>query len=496
MKKIFGLLSFLLFIACITSCSHDVDSDDFAEKHIFEHDKTTANIMAFHSKAALEDAIKNGIFPNTRASGEVTIPDDFVSLMNEVPADAAILDSLTEEEKDTILQNHLTYYEAFDLEDLIPNENLAALLNTDCEIILGDSVFRITEYGTLCANVDKLNQLRDIAVNIHNININFNGIDRQNLSNNVSIIDTYHVDTTTYINPFKPDQPVGNDDGDDTGNGQGGDSGNDSNNPSTFIYTPWTSINFNLFPTFYAYSHTFIGHIFDNLFGERHTRHHKFLNNYRVNGSLYSYNYGFYHETGTYVSMQKKRGGLLRPFNGWKSQNADEMFIHVDSIIMEMNINFPMPMINDIPTNMKVVGTNDFGLADKQVSILGYYMSEQDVYNLMGKSLKEILKQIKTATSTSLPSNTKSFLIVTQQKVYRFIYDETYYTHDSNKLRKVYDSGVFFFISSEFVNSFWGKSLSTYLKEAFKNPHFSLKRGQVKVAGRLNNDWGGMTIIK
>lgn len=180
MKKIFGLLSFLLFIACITSCSHDVDSDDFAEKHIFEHDKTTANIMAFHSKAALEDAIKNGIFPNTRASGEVTIPDDFVSLMNEVPADAAILDSLTEEEKDTILQNHLTYYEAFDLEDLIPNENLAALLNTDCEIILGDSVFRITEYGTLCANVDKLNQLRDIAVNIHNININFNGIDRQN----------------------------------------------------------------------------------------------------------------------------------------------------------------------------------------------------------------------------------------------------------------------------------------------------------------------------
>jgi len=55
---------------------------------------------------------------------------------------------------------------------------------------------------------------------------------------------------------------------------------------------------------------------------------------------------------------------------------------------------------------------------------------------------------------------------------------------------------VFFFISSEFVNSFWGKSLSTYLKEAFKNPHFSLKRGQVKVAGRLNNDWGGMTIIK
>ncbi len=492
MKRYFIYMCLTLMIACFASCSDDVMTEASRTNLLSNESMANdASIMRFRSREALLDAIKNGVTPGTRASDEVSVPADFVSLMDEIEPTAEFLDSLSEEERDTILQNHMTYYEVFDMEDLVPNEQLAALLNLEGEIIMGDSIYKITEYGTLCADLFHLNLLRSIAVNLHTMNVTYNhGADKTDLSAGVSIIDTYHRDTTTYVNPFKPEQP---------GQPEQPDQpiGEDPGTSESLTYKPWTSVNFNYFPTFYAYSHTFIGKLIDDLFGERHTRHYTFKNDYRVNGSLYSYNYGFYHETGTYVSMQKKRGGFFRPINGWKEQKANELFIHVDSVIMEMKVNLPSPVFtSSMPTNMKVVGTTDFGTSSKQVSILGFYMSEQEIYNVMGKGLKEAIKQIKNLTSSSVPDNTRSILIVTQQKVYRFIYDETYYVSDTDKLRKVYDSGAFFFVSSNYFYSQWYKSIGDYIKEALKNPRFDLKRGQVKVAGRHGNTWGGMTIKK
>ena len=54
-----------------------------------------------------------------------------------------------------------------------------------------------------------------------------------------------------------------------------------------------------------------------------------------MNGSLYSYNYLVYYETGCFVSMSRKRGGFFKFINGWKDINADELFMQYKRALVE-----------------------------------------------------------------------------------------------------------------------------------------------------------------
>jgi len=256
-------------------------------------------------------------------------------------------------------------------------------------------------------------------------------------------------------------------------------------------------------------STTLLGKVFSFL-GDRSVKHHVFMDKHRVNGSLYSYNYLVYHETGTFVSMSKKRGGFFKRINGWKDIKADELFMQYKGLVLEMNLDMPsglsMPSSTQKPvvdsySDMSIEGLDN--VVHKTVNILGYNVREKDLYKYIGKGAKQVYNILKEkvdnpqllkeyyGTDGSIPA----IRIITPNKVYVVITDATFNPKNEKKLRKVFSSGVKILISISHANFSWGDVLKS-VQGTQKLPVKKLIGGEVLLAGKLNGKWGGMYIEK
>lgn len=150
MKRfIIYFLCMLLYI--LSSCSDELTPQHLSETATEKSQASGDGFLCLPSKDALQDVIEQGAMTRSTISSFVE-NGEFTSLLDEVSSNAPCLDELTTEEKDTILSQHLTYYEAFGYEDLVPNENFAKLLNWKGEFLVGDSLYRITPIGTFCTS--------------------------------------------------------------------------------------------------------------------------------------------------------------------------------------------------------------------------------------------------------------------------------------------------------------------------------------------------------
>ena len=164
-------------------------------------------------------------------------------------------------------------------------------------------------------------------------------------------------------------------------------------------------IPYNSFEHYRAESTTFLGKVLSGIFGDRSVKHHNFMKDYRVNGSLYSYNYLVYFETGCFVSMSKKRGGFFKFINGWKDVNADELFMQYKGVIMELNLDIPQSGLPKMPSNKKpeIVSYSDLriqgldNIIHNSVDILGYNVKEKDLYKYIGQGANEVYRLLKGA---------------------------------------------------------------------------------------------------
>lgn len=150
MKRFIIYFSFML-LYILSGCSDEPMTQHFGETTTEKFQTSGDGFLSLPSKDALQDAIEQGTMTRSTISSFVE-NGEFTSLLDEVSSNAPCLDELTTEEKDTILSQHLTYYEAFGYEDLVPNENFAKLLNWKGEILVDDSLYRITPIGTFCTS--------------------------------------------------------------------------------------------------------------------------------------------------------------------------------------------------------------------------------------------------------------------------------------------------------------------------------------------------------
>ncbi len=137
----------------ITSC----EKGDLLENKMSESESVSQNfnlddVIEFNSKEDLANAINSEVTPTRSTVSKFKIGGKFISMMDIVDSSWEHWNDLSEDEKNTLINEKLTYYEALGYADLVPNENFAKLLNNRGEIIVDDSLYRITPLGTFCSD--------------------------------------------------------------------------------------------------------------------------------------------------------------------------------------------------------------------------------------------------------------------------------------------------------------------------------------------------------
>lgn len=438
-------------------------------------------MLSFISKSDIRTLVEEGEANPRVLSRVASSKAGFISLLDTIDQHSPLFRELSVEEQAELIKEPTTYYEAFGYESILPNKNFARLLNYQGEIQLKDSVYRVTKYGMLVANNIFRNEI-DVANN--KLNSDTSLVAKLNERNNMSITRNVYlsrISAETIVNQTQAETKV-------------------VTRTSASDLPIWS------FPRYTSQSHTFVGKLVGKVLGDRSVKHHDFMSKRRVKGSLYDYNYLVYQECGCFVAMSRKRGGFFRKINGWKSMDADELYINYRNVIFELD--YKMPNIHDYPKNPKVAFVDEENIpglsSSKQepvVTIFGFDMTFDKIKEMVAYGLKEGIGQLKNYVEVQqgiqLDKNIRVARIVTKDKVYIAIadFDESKYNLDS--FRNVMGHSWMFYISSNIIKN--PLSLAS-AKELYANlrqiPVKRIAHAEVLLAGRLGNNWGGMIITK
>lgn len=458
-KLILGSALMLFAISCSNDdigLSSNTNVDTYPTRFFF------TNLYEFSDKETLksiilDDNLQKSIL--TRSS----FSKDFISLLDTVKANDPILSQFTNEEKKYIKDNNLTYYDLFNYEDFVPNLNFARLLNSRGEIQVKDSIYRITPYGTLSTDINNRVAL-DIAM--HQLEI---GTFENHITPNVKIRNSYNILSAT-----GKEVPI--------------------------TRTSIENIPSSSFPSYTSESHTFVGKMLGKFLGDRSVKHHDFMKGYRIKGSLYDYDYGFYSEVGAFVASRKKRGGFFRKLNGWKGTKADELTIIYKGIVLELDLKIPQLQLPKSPIVLSENTTLNISALNNPIpciDICGVEITDQQIMKLAGKGLEQGIKELKKIVNKNIQSDIKAVRFLTPNKIYIVVLDQQINDYNVEQIRKVFNSQVKFFISSSMINnplSF--KALADFMSGIKNLPIKRLKGGQVILAGKINGTWGGIKISK
>lgn len=493
---IYSSVFVFLALSCAMSCGSNEemawDNTDDCEELPIDKDA----VYAFSNREDIVSAVNSDAEIPTRAAvisvkadstkGTVVQINEpkILLLTDKVQPNDPILDEVSDDEKSVILEEEMTYYDLYGCEEYIPSESFAKLLNSKREIQLDASLYRITEFGTL----------RTFGNNSVKLELAYNII-KADTTIAKSTSDFIPVTKDVVLHPYNEIVYIGEPDG------QAG----------TRTRSSVSDMPTDEFKHYMAESKTCLGKALGAIFGDRSVKHHEFMNKRRVNGSLYSYNYLVYHESGSFVSMSKKRGGFFKFINGWKDIKADELFMQYKGIVLEMNIDVPQgylpaasanasPVV-DSYSDLYIQGVDN--VIHKTVNILGYNIKEKDVLKYIGMGAKQMYKCLKNEVGNpqklreiyGADESIPAVRVLTPQKVYVVIPDATYNPKNEKKMRKVFSSGVTFLITVTNGKFGWSDFVKS-LQGTRKLPVKKMIGGEVLLAGKLDGKWGGMYIKK
>lgn len=463
MKKI---LLFAFTCIFITSCEQsDLLENNMSVSKSVSQESNFENVVEFSSKEDLAKVINSDGEPTRSTVCRFKIGEKFISMMDVIDPSYEHWNELSEEEKKCILEEKLTYYDALGYADLVPNENFAKLLNNKGEIIVDDSLYRITPIGTFCSDTLSYKDI-DVCYN-RLINSNDSIVCDGNGSIKLS-------PTVSFYNSFA------------------------AVNKSDFNYNLTRSGG--CIPLKYCSSESgsWLARKIAIIFGDRSTKEYEYISKRRINASLYDYNYGVYYESGALVYTTKKRGGWFSWINGWKHIDADELNITCKNVEFKLDLHLPNPP--QIPAKMTVVNNSCYvstNLSDKKlktVDILGYdidYSLIAGAIKLGRDGLASLFKDNKIA------SDTKVVRFTTPTAMYITILDCSITKKNTDQIRKVFNSGVQFFVSSDMIkNPLSLQSAKSFFNGIMDIPVQHINKGRVIFTSKIDGQWGGIVIDK
>lgn len=448
----------------MSSCKNESDSIFKQESQLNLQKEISDGVferLKFNSSQDLLSAIKNNEESGIEEIAK-TRSSSFKSLLSECNSS-------------TLLDEEETFYEALGYDTIVPNKAFAALLSPLGEVQMNDTIYRINHNGTYYYTKEKAEE--------------FNNIYQKDSIGTLIGENLYKLADGIYRYKTFPDA-VQTEEVDFPDN-QSDDCWDQEELSTRAIPEP----NYDNFPIFKADRHTWLGKIWQSLFGNDKYYDVKLSKKRKVRGRLYAYHYVCYSESGVTGMMEKKN------WIGWSKTQADELRIGWSNIVLAAKIDDPS--LKGIPKQTTPIVGNIYQARIPYIgtgNIIDIYMADvekKDFFNVISQGVKLALDKANSKFGSGTRPTIKAVCLATRSKVYLVILDDIRKEYNIKSITHTFYSKINFMVTLDPTNlpssgAGWAKALSKTLSQK----SFELKGGEARICGRLGNTWQGMKIVK
>ena len=397
-----------------------------------------------------------------------------------------------------------TIYELVGYEDLVPDEDLASLLNARGEIEIEGKVYKISETGTYCFDSSMEEEFYESYAEFEESEGELVDTLTYLLADGVIRYATFHHDESEtyyaddYYEEAEEDDDYADenedDDSDDDSKEEPEDSTQSVNTRAPVIVSSLQNVDYSKYPRYRSDAKTVVGKLFQSLFGRNKSFNYKFTSKKRMSSKFFYYDYLFWSSIGITTKMQKKT------FLSWKQTNAKEIYAGWGDIITETELK---GNILEYPTKAKAMTvksmeTNKYtGEGEEVAYVFGLAVTDQDLQKIIGNGLKSMLTLIKTKTGADVSTSRKLHLAGPTSYYTVYLAGGRRIVNDS-KLNVIFYKDLSAGVSFDALNlsSSWAAWVKTIAKTTYELPNTKLVSGDVRTAVRYDDKIGAMSIYK
>lgn len=386
-----------------------------------------------------------------------------------------------------------TIYELVGYEDLVPDEDLASLLNARGEIEIEGKVYKISETGTYCFDSSMEEEFYESYAEFEESEGELVDTLTYLLADGVIRYATFYNDEseTYYADDYYDEE---DDDSDDDSKEDLEDSIQAVNTRAPVIVSTLQNVDYFKYPRYCSDAKTVVGKLFQSLFGRNKAFNYKFTNKKRMSSKFFYYDYLFWSSIGITTKMQKKT------FLSWKQTNAKEIYAGWGDIITKTELK---GNILEYPTKAKAMTvksmeTNKYtGKGEEVAYVFGLTVTDQDLQKIIGNGLKSILTLIKTKTGADVSTSRKLHLAGPTSYYTVYLAGGSKINNDS-KLSVIFYKDLSVGVSFDALNlsSSWATWVKSIAKTTYQLPNTKLVSGDVRTAVKYDDKIGAMSIYK
>ena len=379
-----------------------------------------------------------------------------------------------------------SYYNNYMI-DYVPNPQFAKLLNKDGEIIVSDTIYKITPNGTYYFPISKKEDFERIYQRDSMVCGDLISDKTYQVSDDIYRIDTYYYMRMKEYIDFVNDNIV--------------ETRAASNNVSY-----GTEPDYSKFKTYDMTTENIWQFLIRNIFrgGQRgHTEQFSYEKR-RVKGEFYENNHKFYVEIGAKGWTDKKN------WIGWSKTEADELRVGWQNVLLATKIPDGMAESANKLNNMLETKDMYFTFPDTELLVNARTfvipdLEQSTLKKMIDKGAKALFDWLRSKYGIKTPETNweklQGLVIVSRTHVFYIIKDSNVIKYNEDYYCHVFKNQYLFDIN--ITNSMFSGNVSDIVKGAvsaiLKNTSGSAPTvigGKVHVAARFGNEWRGMNIEK
>ena len=463
-KKVFPLLGSLLFM--FSSCMDDID---VIQKSTVLETKSSSfdDILTFNSREDFGETM------------HLLLNEDAQTLATNAPIETLpIGQSLYDQPS---YKQYMNVY--------VPNPQFAKLLNKKGEIVVSDTVYRITPNGTYFFPLNKKQDFENIYSQDSLICGNLiSDSDRiYKISDDIYRIDTYHYMRTPEYQRFVNDDDI--------------ETYAASNNVSY-----GSDPDYSKFKTFDMRTENIWQFLVRNIFrGGQHGHTEQFsYEKRRVKGDFYEHDHKFYVETGAQGWTDKKN------WIGWSKTESDELRVGWENVLLATKIPDHMAESANNLNNLLESKDTYFTFPDTKLLVNARTfvipdLEQSTLKKMIDKGAKALFDWLRSRYGVKTPETDweklQALVIVSRTHIFHVIKDANVIKYNTESYTHVFASQFTF--NMTVTDSMFSGDVSKIVKDALKSIFGSTSGavptvigGRVHVAARFGNEWRGMNIEK